>query len=404
VLEYGASTWVPPAGDRSPLREAARVDNAEVFRLLLEYGANPNASGAPQAFLRTSCFKCAEALGVGGSGPLARVPPLELGLRPVLPASAPDTRARVIVSTPIAIRAAVTRSLRLLQQVDLPFIQKTGCVSCHHNSLVAMAVAVARRNGYRVDEKAASDQRTVISTYLESWRERTLQNSFIAGQEDTISYLLFGLAAAQHPSDRATDAQARWLMRRQSPDGRWPLWTLRPPIESNDIEVTAMSMRALQAYAPKTQRVEYLTAVERARDWLASATGESTEERAFRVLGLSWAEASRDLVKSAARELLAGQRSDGGWSQLPSMDSDAYATGEAMVALSESGAFPVSDPAFKRGVEFLLRTQFEDGSWFVKSRAVPIQAYFESGFPHGADQWISAAATAWAVTALASAK
>ena len=31
-----------------------------------------------------------------------------------------------------------------------------------------------------------------------------------------------------------------------------------------------------------------------------------------------------------------------------------------------------------------------------------IQAYFERGFPYGADQWISAAASAWAVTALAS--
>ncbi len=41
------------------------------------------------------------------------------------------------------------------------------------------------------------------------------------------------------------------------------------------------------------------------------------------------------------------------------------------------------DPAFKRGVEFLLRTQLEDGSWLVRSRSVPIQAYFESGFPHG---------------------
>ena len=82
------------------------------------------------------------------------------------------------------------------------------------------------------------------------------------------------------------------------------------------------------------------------------------------------------------------------------MDSDAYATGQALVALRESGVVPAGDPAIRRGVEYLLRTQFEDGSWFVRSRAVPIQTYFESGFPHGADQWISAAATAWAVSAL----
>ena len=38
---------------------------------------------------------------------------------------------------------------------------------------------------------------------------------------------------------------------------------------------------------------------------------------------------------------------------------------------------------------------------FVNTRAEPIQAYFDSGFPYGTNQWISAAATAWATAALA---
>jgi hypothetical protein len=29
-----------------------------------------------------------------------------------------------------------------------------------------------------------------------------------------------------------------------------------------------------------------------------------------------------------------------------------------------------------------------------------IQPYFDNGFPHGVDQWISAAATSWATMAL----
>ena len=305
-------------------------------------------------------------------------------------------------STPGAVRAAVERSLPLLQRVDLPFVQKTGCVSCHHNSLASLAVAAARRNGYRVDENAVREQRRVIATYLESWRERTLQNMFIAGQADTISYLMLGIGAAEQTPDLATDAQVIWLKRRQMPDGHWPVMTIRPPIESNDIEVTAVSMRALQMYAPKTHRAEFVQSVERARNWLVGAKPETTEEHAFRVLGLSWASAPKALVDNAAKALLAAQRSDGGWAQLPSMSSDAYATGEALVALGQSVG--IDHPGFKRGVEFLLRTQLDDGSWFVKSRAEPIQAYFESGFPHGADQWISAAATAWATSALATVK
>jgi squalene cyclase len=160
-------------------------------------------------------------------------------------------------------------------------------------------------------------------------------------------------------------------------------------------------MRALQMYAPQTQRQEFQRAVDRARDWLEHATANATEEHAFRVLGLSWARARTALITAAARQLLAVQQADGGWAQLPAMTSDAYATGEALVALQHAG-IGMDTPAFRRGVEFLLRTQLDDGSWYVQSRAMPIQAYFESGFPHRADQWISAAATAWATTALAS--
>jgi Planctomycete cytochrome C/Ankyrin repeats (many copies)/Ankyrin repeats (3 copies)/Prenyltransferase and squalene oxidase repeat len=400
LLEYGASPFPEKAGDPVPLQRAAVVGNADVFRLLLDYGAD--ASNVSAGLLRTTCLACAEQLGVDGGGPLPRRPPPDRGLRPTLVALPP--RAAVVGVTTVTtatVRAAVERSLPLLQGIGEPFIAKTGCVSCHHNSAVSSAVLTARQKGYRIDEQAVSASRTRIATYLESWRERTLQNIAIAGGQDTINYLLVGLSADGHPADRATDAQALWLMRRQSLDGRWPVQTVRPPIESNDIEVTALSMRALQLYAPKARHAEVTTAIGRARDWLASAKGEITEERAFRLLGLSWAEAGEEALKTAARELLALQRSDGGWSQEPSLESDSYATGEAITALRESGMAAADDPAVRRGVEFLLRTQLQDGSWYVKSRSVPIQAYFESGFPHGADQWISAAGTAWAVRALA---
>jgi glycogen debranching enzyme len=139
--------------------------------------------------------------------------------------------------------------------------------------------------------------------------------------------------------------------------------------------------------------------VERAGAWLGGAA--STEDHALRLLGLSWAGASKDLIQKSAAALVAAQRLDGGWSQLPSLASDAYATGEALVALAESGAMSTSDAAYKRGVQYLLGTQFADGSWFVKSRAIPLQPHFESGFPFGRDQFISAAGTNWAARALA---
>lgn len=401
LLEYGASPFPEKTGDPVPLQEAAIVGNADVFRLLLDYGADP--AGLSARLLRVRCLRCAEQAGVAGDGPLARTPPPDRGLRPTLTGLPPRAPAVTVTAVNAAsVRSAVDRSLPVLQRIAEPFIAKTGCVSCHHNSVVSSAVLTARLEGYRIDEQAVGASRSRIAGYLESWRERTLQGLAIAGGQDTITYLLVGLSADGYPADAATDAQAIWLLRRQAVDGRWPVQTLRPPIESNDIEVTAMAMRAVQLYVPVTHHADSTRAIVRARDWLVAAKAEVTEERAFRLLGLAWAAAGQDALEPAARELLAAQRSDGGWSQEPSLESDSYATGEALTALLESGMAKPQDPAVRRGVEFLLRTQLQDGSWYVKSRAVPIQAYFESGFPHGADQWISAAGTAWAVRALAS--
>ena len=132
------------------------------------------------------------------------------------------------------------------------------------------------------------------------------------------------------------------------------------------------------------------------------AQPQITEDRVFQLLGLKWAgvAVNHPVIRKGVRGLLAAQRPDGGWSQIPSIASDAYATGQALLALREAGGLRATNPAYKRGVAFLLKTQFEDGSWFVKSRAIPLQPFFESGFPHGRDQWVSNAATNWATMAL----
>ncbi len=65
-----------------------------------------------------------------------------------------------------------------------------------------------------------------------------------------------------------------------------------------------------------------------------------------------------------------------------------------------AGRLAVGDAVFRKGVDYLMRTQASDGSWQVRSRAIWFQPYFESGFPYGQDQFISSAGTAWAVLAL----
>jgi hypothetical protein len=137
-----------------------------------------------------------------------------------------------------------------------------------------------------------------------------------------------------------------------------------------------------------------------ARAWLEAERPSTHQDHNMRLLGLKWAGADDKTIGRAAAAVLREQRGDGGWSQRPELSSDAYATGQALSALAAAGAAATS-AAYQRGVKFLLGSQRADGSWHVASRSPKFQPYFESGFPYGHDQWISAMATGWAANALA---
>src|SRR5207245_3508929 len=159
----------------------------------------------------------------------------------------------------------------------------------------------------------------------------------------------------------------------------------------------------LKTYAPPALSAEMNGRLVRARQWIESATAVTTADRAMRLLGLRWAGADEAVIAKAAVELVATQRPDGGWAQRDELSSDAYATGQTLHALATGALTPRADAAFQRGIRFLLSTQQADGSWYVRSRSVKFQPYFESGFPYGGDQWISAMATGWATSGLATA-
>src|SRR5947207_13850424 len=97
---------------------------------------------------------------------------------------------------------------------------------------------------------------------------------------------------------------------------------------------------------------------------------------------------------------MAAQNQDGSWSQLPDVRADAYATGEALYALHVSGRVAANDPLYQKGVQWLLRNQLADGSWFAPTRAVPVQPHAFERFPNGWHQFVSHAASCWPTMAL----
>ncbi len=190
----------------------------------------------------------------------------------------------------------------------------------------------------------------------------------------------------------------------QSPDGSWQagLPAVRPPIEDSAYVRTALAARALAQYTIPARKMEFDARIAAARQWLSNSKPDRPYERTFQLLGLKWSGARPKEIERVAAEVRGLQAPDGGWAQLRTLPTDAYATGTALYALRLTGVSP-QDAVYRRGVRFLLSSQRDDGSWYVPSRSPKFQPYFQSGFPHDHDQWISAAATSWATAALAEA-
>ena len=312
---------------------------------------------------------------------------LSAGLSPAANAAAPP-KAEVL-------RDAVVRGLGLLERTSPQFIKRGGCNSCHNQFLPAAAQAMARERGIPVGKEYAQ-----LPPEAEETPADRIYELVTVGGVNSVGYRLFVDAMLNRPSDDRRTAHVHYLLASQSPDGRWQTSNNRPPMTYDDFNTTALTIFALQRYTPASQRAESDKRIARAVSWLLEAQPQSNQERAFHLLGLGWGKAPREAREKSANALIAKQRADGGWAQLPSMPSDAYATGEALYALHLGGGVAVNHAAYLRGVEYLLKTQAKDGSWHVKTRSLPLQPYFESGFPYGHDQWISSAGTSWAAMAL----
>jgi len=326
--------------------------------------------------------------------PEGKMPP-----RPEIPSRAVPSggseRTQMIVDS-------VQKSVDLLQLSSDTFLEeRRNCVSCHHQNLPGVAFSWARDRGFHVSQETVD---RMLQRQVAGWEDRIDRtyemDSPFPVPPRFLGWGMWSFAELGYRPDELTRAVSWYLAALQQPDGRWTRSFLRPPMGGNEIVGTMLALRTLQLYPVPGRETEMAERVERARHWLEQATPESHVDEFSRMLGLAWAGAEPAKLADEVQRLRDLQREDGGWSQLPGLESDAWATGQALVALATAGGVPTDDPAYQRGVAMLLRTQFEDGSWYVQSRSLPFQPYFESAFPFGRDQWVSAPGTAWAVMAL----
>lgn len=303
--------------------------------------------------------------------------------------------------TPAEVDVAINKSIPLLQSSSHTFLKNAvTCHSCHGQGLGGVAFALAKDNGFSVSDALTNE---ALDSICKTWKSRM---PILVENEDPVAiimtgnYDLWALSANHYEKNKTLELLAQNIMRRQKNDGSWVSPNFRPPLEYYTFTATALTVKNIQAYIPQVLHSEVEQRITKARQWLVNNKPEANEEKAFQLLGLTWSKSDSHVIELQAKKLLAAQHDDGGWSQLDSLETDAYATGQSLYALNQSGQLPVTAPEYRKGIAFLLRTQLEDGSWHVISRSYPFVRFVDSGFPHDDDQFISAAGSNWATMAL----
>jgi ankyrin repeat protein len=390
LLDAGANVNAVDVRGMTPLMLAIGTDRADarVVKLLLARGADTaiKSKNGETAADWAKKFSCPQILAA-------------LGIDKVRAFAAPAIVATDDHKLPTA-REAVEKSLPVLQRAGASFLKEGGCISCHNQNLTAMAVSLARTNKLAVDDAAAAMQSKTVRLQWASFEPLILQRVDPPGAMDTLMYSVLHLAVEGGAPDHTVDAIIHNIAGEQRTAGNWTMGGVaRPPMEDGDFSRTAICLRSLAVYPLPGRKTEFDQRIQRAAAWLKASVPRTTEDRSMQLLGLKWANVDRRDLDERLKKLISLQRADGGWAQTPDLTSDAYATGQVLYTIHELGV-AASNQAYRQGVAYLLRTQLADGSWHVASRAPKFQPYFQGGFPHDHDQWISSSATAWATMAL----
>ena len=298
------------------------------------------------------------------------------------------------------VKKAITKSLDLIEKSTIEYRNHRSCFSCHHQAMSTFALAEASKRGFQINEENFQKQLDWTAEHLKRGRTSYLKGNGQGGKADTAGYALWTLEVGDWKPDETTEAVTEFLLLWKKESDHWRRSGSRPPSEASDITTTYLAIRELSVFGTEKQNERIAERIKQAQRWLRESEPKDTEEHVFRFRSLAYLDAADDAVQGAARELIKQQRDDGGWRQTAELESDAYATGTVLVALHEYGALSVDSPVYQRGLRWLIKNQLDDGSWHVRSRSKPIQTYFESGFPHGKDQFISITASCWSTMAL----
>lgn len=257
--------------------------------------------------------------------------------------------------------------------------EQDGCVSCHNALPILIGLHSAAGEGRKVDRSALDDWTNKSVKMEGAIPDESLAFAVLAGVESKIT-------------ENGIRKYVDMLVKSQREDGSWSKGgqrVLQKRREGrSDVETTMWAILALM----RAKAVTDVPAkpVELGLAWIKSKPADDVTERLVVDL-LIRSRIQKPGVADIVKILIAGQNEDGGWGWKKDAGSDVIATGQVLFALAESGA-DVDTETGKRGREFLVSRQKQDGTWTAD---VAIKGWNQE-FVNQSVYW----ATAWAVLGL----
>lgn len=318
------------------------------------------------------------------------------------------------------VQRSIEKAIPWLENDMVAWRTTNGCAACHHGPMYVWSINTAKRAGYGVNQQQLQDYTKWL---IESPDARVFPAGKSAEQlaksddaADRMTAAMMGHRNLSQPSLYLAHAlnalpaddpltvtgwqklASHWS-EAQMEDGSfagrkgWPPIFNTPQIHTLTA-VTALDSRP-QNLPLSRDAADLLDSIRKeARTFLAKQPADETHQGlVLRLLDVSRSDTSEAL---ALKDKFIGlQRKDGGWAQTSDRDSDAFATGQSLYALNQAGVSD-SDPAVRRALAFLAKTQLADGTWPMQSRPNP-----ETGRPADDLNPITYAAAAWATIGMA---
>jgi hypothetical protein len=262
------------------------------------------------------------------------------------------------------------RAVRFLAREVPDWPLKNKCYSCHNNGDAARALYAARQRSIPFDPAALESTARWLRR-PEEWKDNGPPGDF---SDRKLAALQFAHALAAGVESGALDAKAELLRAAgrvrdlQENDGSWAVdadGLPGSPVTYGRTLATVVALRVLLA----ADRERFAEAAGRADAWLRNRKPVGVLDAAALLLGPgSRPDECLELIRK-------GQSSDGGWGPYATSPPEVFDTALVLLGLVRLRGRDGVPELIRRGRDFLVRLQREDGSWPETTRPPGAESY-----------------------------